>query len=161
MAHADARVGALSIRGTAGTIVPVELTWPAGTTLGTVVVSVGDDDYPAVVAGNVANVELPVPDANAPLAVTVDGDLRMTGEFTVSTRGTDSPDTAVTVETETVQVAVDIVGRTGPQGPQGPQGETGPQGPQGDPGVVGISRTDYEDPGFSPVPGVLYVITGP
>lgn len=113
MARADARVGSLSLRGTVGTTVNLTLTWPADTSLGTVVVSVGDDDYPATVNGNVAVVALDVPGQRSPLTVTVDDELKMTGSFTVSQHGTDTPNADVTVVVDSVNVDVAAYGTAG------------------------------------------------
>lgn len=113
MAQADVRVGALDIQGTPGTTRTVNLTWPDGTVLGDVDLTVGETVIDGDVDGNVVSFVLEIPDTKAALSVTVDGELVIAGSVRASTRPTVSPSDDVTVAVGDVNVTV---ATTGPPG---------------------------------------------
>jgi hypothetical protein len=122
----DVRVGAWSIRATAGTDVAFEATFEAGYDIsggvsvwvgGTVspdpTVLTGATQFAASEVGQVASFTVTIPDdlsGSTPLRMTVAGSLLTVGKLHVSRAGTPSPDASVTVVTEPVQIAVTVLG---------------------------------------------------
>jgi hypothetical protein len=131
----DVRVGAWSLRATAGTDVAFEATfepgfditggvaaWIGGTVSPDPTVLTGATQFAASEVGQVASFTLSIPDdvsGSTPLRMTVGWSLLTVGRLHVARTGTASPESTVTVVTEPVQIALTVLG-TGTGGGGGP-----------------------------------------